>query len=113
MGKPKLDKDTQRVMEQTKISHDWVASEGYKRFKKIVMEKIVQQTSLLRLSPTPNATNDSLVRDYTARQLLGGLLVQTLQEIEGEAGSYESNMKLLNNEEENSLYAFLPEKVEE
>ncbi len=105
----KLEKDTKKVLDTQKISNDWVKSEGYQRFKKIIMEKIVVQTSLLRLNVLPNVTTEALVRDYGARQMLGTLLISTLQELEGEADSYESNTKLLNEVEQESLYQFFPD----
>ena len=111
--KPKLDRDTEKIMRETKISHDWVATEGYKRFKKILMTKVVESTSLLRLQALPGFTADQLLSDYGARKMLGTLLIQALTEIEGEAGSYQGNWDMLNRTEEDSLYTFLPEKVEE
>ena len=109
----KLEKDTIKVLEKQKKRKDWVASEGYADFKKTLMEKVVVQTSLLRLQSLPNVSSEALARDYAARQMLGSLIVQTLVDIEGDANNYDANWKALNESEGEQLMAFFPNKVEE
>lgn len=109
----KLDKDTIKVLEQQKKRKEWVDSEGYQDFKAIVMRKLVETTSLLRLQALPNANPQQLAADYEARRLLGGLLIQTLTDIEGDASSYDANWKMLNEAEGEQLMAFFPQRSEE
>jgi hypothetical protein len=55
-------------------------------------------------------SSEALARDYAARQMLGTMIVATLQEIEGEANSYEANWKLLNEVEQESLLQYFPQQ---
>jgi hypothetical protein len=113
MPRNRLDKDTAKVLEMQKLSHDWVNSDGYKEFKKRLMTKVVEATSLLRLTALPGYSNEQILSDYGARKMLGQLLVQTLQEIEADANSYQSNWELLNKTEEDSMMIFFPEERSE
>jgi len=110
---PRLDRDTARVLEKQRKNKEWVESEGYRDFKKAVMGKVVEMTSLIRLQSLPGYTADQILSDYGARKMLGSILLQTLSDIEGDANSYESNLKALTGAEEESLYKFLPQKVED
>ena len=109
----KPDKETIKVQEKIKPSFDWVASEGYRRFKKLLMMKLVEQTSLLHLKALPNVSPSALAADYGARQLLGEMLLDTLRELEGEAYQYKANRDALVESEEDSMMLHLPERSEE
>jgi hypothetical protein len=105
----KLDKDTIKVLEKQKKRKDWVASEGYADFKKTLMMKVVEMTSLLRLQALPTANPMQLASDYEARRLVGGLIIQTLNDIEGDANSYDSNWKMLNDSESEQMMTYFPQ----
>lgn len=109
----KLDKDTNRVLEKQKKRKDWIESEGYEDFKKTVMMKVVEMTSLLRIQAIPGYTQDQLLSEYGALRRVGGILVQVLGEIEGDANAYTSNWKMLNEQEVDSMQIYFPQKAEE
>ncbi|MDE2098556.1 MAG: hypothetical protein KGL39_14980 [Patescibacteria group bacterium] len=109
----KLDKDTVKVLEKQKKRKEWVDSEGYADFKKILMMKVIESTSLLRLTNLPGFTNEQLISEYGARKLLGQMLIQTLQEIEGDSENYNQNLKMMNETEEEALYAVFPQRSQE
>ena len=110
---PKADKETAKIQEQLKPVADWVNSEGYKRFKKKLMMKLVEQTSLLHLKVLPNADPRAVAADYGARQLLGHMLIETLQELEGDAAQYKANEEMLTESEVEEMFARLPDERSE
>lgn len=110
----KPDRETIKMQEKIKPSHDWVGSEGYARFKKIMMMKIVEQTSLLHLnSQQVGVSPASLAVDYRARELLGSMFLDALRDIEGEAFQYKANQDALVATEEDSMMLRIPERSEE
>ncbi len=110
--RPKLEKDTAKVLESQKMWKEFVVSGGWVEAKKRFMDKIAQHASLLRVTFPPNTSNEAMAREYTARSLIGTLAVQLINDIEGDAAQYEYNLSLLNKSEENEIYKFFPEKVE-
>jgi hypothetical protein len=109
-NKPKIDHETQLVLDLQKLEHDFVNSEAWKVIKQKFIQKIVDNSSLNRMQIAPNTLDMTLLRELTARSLLASIALQWLSEIEGDADSYQSNMDLLTKTETDNILKFFPEK---
>lgn len=107
-----LDTDTQKVLDGQQLDKELVESGLWIRAKKKLMDKIVANSSLMRINIAKNSTNEEVARELTARSLAASYVLQWLTDIEGSATQYQSNLELLSKSEEDELFSYFPQKVE-
>lgn len=107
-----LDTDTQKVLDGQQLDKELVESGLWIRAKKKLMDKIVANSSLMRINIAKNSTNEEVARELTARSLAASYVLQWLTDIEGSAAQLKANMDLMAVSEEDELMRYFPEKAE-
>lgn len=103
-----IDPDTKKVLDDQKLMSDWVLSDGWRHVKSRLMQKIVQNTSLRTIPVDPKASPETAMANLTAHALVAGMCISLIQDVEGDAASYQQNLDLLTRAEEEEIVKLFP-----
>lgn len=105
----KLDKDTQKILNNQGKLHDFVQTDAWANvIRPKFIEKIRANSSLLNILVKPASNDQELARELVGRAHAATLLLEILSEIEGDAKQYPENLKLLTQAEEETIVMQLP-----
>jgi hypothetical protein len=95
------DKELQTAINEMEVVENLVASEGWKRAKKILLEKIVQLDSLSGIDKSKPPAE--VVAEMAAREGAIALIFEWLREIEGKASQAKSTKEILMNSKRDEI----------
>lgn len=87
-----MDNETQKIISDGEVTADYVKAKGWKKVKQKFTEKILDLQSIKNLDV--DATAENIIHDIKVRNSVVEVLMEIIQEIEGEAEQYEGNRGL-------------------